>query len=202
MVKEFEEDAGTILSKFHHNHTESNVAQHELVTLTPSQVTTCKFLSQFKEKLHLLVSLVPHTDNIPETVRITFLQRAVHKNHDLRRIHVPDSVWRSKTGSTGKFIFEVYYDLLWNAAYQHDLNNAEGQKKREAFISQQVDSFDESDHVPGEDSLLDQDKDDSSPSSNFQCSFNSPEPQNPTKIFISNQLWGEFPEPAKKLIIE
>ena len=39
------------------------------------------------------------------------------------------------TGSTGKFIFEVYYDLLWNAAYQHDLNNAEGQKQRKAFIS-------------------------------------------------------------------
>ena len=93
----------------------------------------------------LLDSLVPDTDKIPEKVRITFLQRDVQKNHDLRQIHVLDSVWRFKTGSTGKFTFEVYYDLLWNAAYQHHLNNAAGQNKRQAFISQQVDSFDESD---------------------------------------------------------
>ena len=40
------------------------------------------------------------------------------------------------------------------------------------------------------------------PYSIFQSSFNSPEPQNPTKVVIPNQLWGEFPEAAKKLIIE
>ena len=118
------------------------------------------------------------------------------------QIHVLDSVWRSNTCSTGKFTFEVYYDLLWNTAYPRDLNNAAGQKKRQAFISQQVDSVDESDHDPGEDTLLDQDKDESSPYSIFQSSFNSPEPPNPTKIFIPNYLWGEFPEVAKKLIIE
>ena len=157
---------------------------------------------QFKEKLHLSDSVVPDTDKIPETVRITVLQQAVQKNPDLRQIHVLDSVWRSKIGSTGKFTFELYYVLLWNAAYQHDLNNAAGQKKRQAFISQQVDSVDESNHDPGEDTLLDQDKDDSSPYSIFQSSFNSSEPQKPSKVFIPNQLWCEFPEAAKKLIIE
>ena len=34
LVKEFEGDARTILSKLHHYHTESNVAQHEVVILT------------------------------------------------------------------------------------------------------------------------------------------------------------------------
>ena len=29
----------------------------------------------------------------------------------------------------GKLTFEVYYDLLWNAAYQHDLNKAAGQNR-------------------------------------------------------------------------
>ena len=118
--------------------------------------TTRQVLIHFKEKLHLLDSLVPDTDKIPETVRITFFQIAVQKNHDLRQIHVLDSVWRLKTGSTGKYTFDVYYDLLWNAAYQHDLNNATGQKKRQAFISQEVDSFDGSNLNPGEDTLLDQ----------------------------------------------
>ena len=122
LVKEFEGDARTIISKLHHYHTESNVAQHKIVTLSTYTTnlslsdsckgTTCQLLSHFKEKLHLLDSLVPGTDKIPKTVRITFLQRAVQKNHDLRWIHVLDSVWRSKTGSTGKFTFEVYYDLL------------------------------------------------------------------------------------------
>ena len=50
--------------------------------------------------------------------------------------------------------------------------------------------------------LLDKEEGDSPPYSIFQSSFNSPEPQKPTKIFIPNQLWGEFPEAAKKLIIE
>ena len=118
LVKEFEGDARTLISKLHHYCTESNVAQHEVVTLTTNitklslsdswKGTTRQFLSHFKEKLRLLDSLVPNTDKIPETVRISFLQRAVQKN----LIHVLDSLWRSKTGSTGKFTFEVYYDLL------------------------------------------------------------------------------------------
>ena len=39
LVKEFEGDARTILLKHHHYHTESNVAQHEAVTLTPTSPT-------------------------------------------------------------------------------------------------------------------------------------------------------------------
>ena len=156
----------------------------------------------FQGKTSFVGSLVPDTDKIPETVRITFLQTAVQKSHDLRQIHVLDSVRRSKTGTTRKFTFKVCYDLLWNAAYQHDLNNAGGHKKRQAFISQQVDSFDESDHDAGEDTLLEQKEDDSSPYSILQSSYDSPEPQQPIKIFIPNQPWGEFPEAAKKPIIE
>ena len=34
LVKEFEGDARTIISKLHHYHTQSNVAQHAAVTLT------------------------------------------------------------------------------------------------------------------------------------------------------------------------
>ena len=145
--------------------------------------TAPQFLSHFKEKPHLLDSLVSDTDKIPETVRITFPHRAVQKNHDLRQIHGLDSAWRSKTGAPGKFTFEIYYYLLWNAVYQHDLNNAAGQKKRQAFISQQVDSFDESDPDPGEYIPLDQDENDLSPYSIYQSSFNSPEPQKPTNFY-------------------
>ena len=39
---------------------------------------------------------------------------------------------------------ERYFD----AAYQHDLNNAAAQKKRKAFISHQIYPFDEYEHDP------------------------------------------------------
>ena len=68
--------------------------------------TTRHFLCHLKEKLRLLDSLVLDTDKIPETVRITCLQRAVQQNHDLRQIHVLDSVWRSKTGSTENLLLK------------------------------------------------------------------------------------------------
>ena len=153
LVKEFEGDAQSILSKLHYYHTQSNVAQHEVVVLTTYitnliltdswKGTARQFLSHFKEKLRLLDSLVPDTDKILETVRITFLQRAVQQNHDLRQMHVLDSVWRSQAGSTGKLTFEVYYDLLWNAAYHHDLNKATKQPQRKAFFSHHNDPSDD-----------------------------------------------------------
>ena len=62
--------------------------------------------------------------------------------------------------------------MLKNAAYQHDLNNAAGQNKKQAFISQHVNSFGESDYDPGEDTPLDQGEDDSSPYSICQSFFN------------------------------
>ena len=110
LVKEFEGDARSIILKLHHYHTKSNVAQHDIITLTTDitnltlndswKGTVRQFLSHFKEKLRLLDSLVPVSDQLPETTRITFLQRAVQQNHDLRQIHVMDSVWRFKTEST------------------------------------------------------------------------------------------------------
>ena len=95
LVKEFEGDARSIILKLHHYHTKSNVAQHDIITLTTDitnltlndswKGTVRQFLSHFKEKLRLLDSLVPVSDQLPETTRITFLQRAVQQNHDLRQ---------------------------------------------------------------------------------------------------------------------
>ena len=164
--------------------------------------TTRQFLNHFKEKLRLLDILVPDTDKIPETVRITFLQRAVQKNHDLRQIHVLDSVWRSKTGSKGKFTLEVYYDLLWNAAYQHDLNNAAGKRKDKlSFLNKLI-------HLMSQSMILEK-----TPylimmrmilplAQSFNLLSILLNLQKPTKISIPSHLWGEFPGAAKKLVIQ
>ena len=117
LFKEFEGDARFIIMKLHHYHTKSNVAQHDIITLTTDitnltlndswKGTVRQFLSHFIEKLRLLDSLVPVSDQLPETTRITFLQRAVQQNHDLRQIHVMDSVWRFKTDSTDALTFDT-----------------------------------------------------------------------------------------------
>ena len=89
-------------------------------------------LMMVKEKLRLLDSLVPDTDKLPETVRITFLKEAVQQNPELRQIHVLDFLCKYKEGSTGQLTFELYYELLWNAAHQYDLNKATKNSPRKA----------------------------------------------------------------------
>ena len=157
LVKEFEGNARSIILKLHHYHTKSNVAQHDIITLTTDitnltlndswKGTVIQFLSHFKEKLRLLDSLVPVSDQLPETTRITFLQRAVQQNHDLRQIHVMDSVWRFKTDSTDTLTFETYYNLLWDAAHQYDLHHTKKGPQRKAFLSQHEEVNDEDEYI-------------------------------------------------------
>ena len=63
------------------------MAQHEILELTTYVTnlrltdtwkgTTQQILTHFKEKLHLLDSLVEDSDKIPQTTHIGFLQQAV-----------------------------------------------------------------------------------------------------------------------------
>ena len=135
--------------------TKSNVAQHDIITFTTDitnltlndswKGTVRQFLCHFKEKLRLLDSLVPVSDQLPETTRITFLQRAVQQKHDLRQIHVIGSVWRFKTDSTDALTFDTYYNLLWDAAHQYDLHQIKKGPQRKAFFSQQEETSDDDD---------------------------------------------------------
>ena len=148
---------GPSFLKLHHYHTKSNVAQHDIITLTTEitnltlndswKGTVRQFLSHFKEKLRLLDSLVPVSDQLPETTRLTFLQRAVQQNHDLRQIHVMDSVWRFKTDSTDALTFDTYYNLLWDAAHQYDLHQTKKGPQRKAFSSQQEEVNDDDEYA-------------------------------------------------------
>ena len=198
LVKEFEGDVRSIILKLHHYHTKSNVAQHDIITLTTDitnltlndswKGTVKQFLSHFKEKLRLLDSLVPVTDQLPETTRITFLQRAVQQNHDLRQIHVMDSVWRFKTESTDTLTFETYYNLLWDAAHQYDLHHTKKGPQRKAFISQHEEVNDEDGYIiEAEQSFNDSDpEEESSPYSVFQSSFH---PKTPQTSYLPPKIW-------------
>ena len=211
LVKEFEGDARSIILKLHHYHTKSNVAQHDIITLTTDitnltlndswKGTVRQFLSHFKEKLRLLDSLVPVSDQLPETTRITFLQRAVQHNHDLRQIHVMDSVWRFKTDSTDTLTFETYYNLLWDAAHQYDLHHTKKGPQRKAFISQHEGVNDEDGYIiEAEQSFNDSDpEEESSPYSVFQSSFH---PKTPQKSYLPPKIWETLSESTKQMVIE
>ena len=211
LVKEFEGDARSIILKLHHYHTKSNVAQHDIITLTTDitnltlndswKGTVRQFLSHFKEKLRLLDSLVPVSDQLPETTRITFLQRAVQQNHDLRQIHVMDSVWRFKTDSTdADLTFDTYYNLLWDAAHQYDLHQVKKGPQRKAFLSQQEEISDDDEYANAEEqSSTDQEPEEPSPYSVYESSFH---PKMPQKSFLPPNIWETLSESTKQMIIE
>ena len=210
LVKEFEGDARSIILKLHHYHTKSNVAQHDIITLTTDitnltlndswKGTVRQFLSHFKKKLRLLDSLVPVSDQLPEITRITFLQRAVQQNHDLRQIHVMDSVWRFKTESTDTLTFETYYNLLWDAAHQYDLHHTNKGPQRKAFLSQQEEVNDEDEYgIEEEQFSTDPEPEEPSPYSAYQSSFH---PKMPQKSYLPPKIWETLSESTKQMIIE
>ena len=210
LVKEFEGDARSIILKLHHYHTKSNVAQHDIITLTTDitnltlndtwKGTVRQFLSHFKEKLRLLDSLVPVSDQLPEITRITFLQRAVQQNHDLRQIHVMDSVWRFKTDSTDTLTFETYYNLLWDAAHQYDLHHTKRGPQRKAFLSQQEEVNDEDGYgIEQEQFSTDPEPEEPSPYSVYQSSFH---PKMPQKSYLPPKIWETLSESTKQMKIE
>ena len=210
LVKEFEGDARSIILKLHHYHTKSNVAQHDIITLTTEitnltlndswKGTVRQFLSHFKEKLRLLDSLVPVSDQLPEITRLTFLQRAVQQNHDLRQIHVMDSVWRFKTDSTEALTFDTYYNLLWDAAHQYDLHQTKKGPQRKAFSSQQEDIIDVDEHDNAEEQFsTDPELVEHSPYLVYQSSFH---PKMPQKSFLPRHIWETLSESTKQMIIE
>ena len=210
LVKEFEGDARSIILKLHHYHTKSNVAQHDIITLTTEitnltlndsrKETVRQFLSHFKEKLRLLDSLVPASDQLPETTRITFLQRAVQQNHDLRQIHVMDSVWRFKTDSTEALTFDTYYNLLWDAAHQYDIHQIKKGPQRKAFSSQQEEISDDDEYTNAEEQFsTDPEPVEHSPYSVYQSSLH---PKMPQKSFLPRHIWETLSESTKQMLIE
>ena len=210
MVKEFEGDARSIILKLHHYHTKSNVAHHDIITLTTDitnltlndswKGTVRQFLSHFKEKLRLLDSLVPVSDQLAETTRITFLQRALQQNHDLRQIHVMDSVWRFKTDSTDALTFYTYYNLLWDAVHQYDLHQIKKGPQRKAFFSQQEEISDDDEYANAEEQFSTYpEPEEHSPYSVYQSSFH---PKIPQKSFLPHHIWETLSESTKQMIIE
>ena len=210
LVKEFEGDARSIILKLHHYHTKSNVAQHDIITLTTEitnltlndswKGTVRQFLSHFKEKLRLLDSLVPVSDQLPETTRLTFHQRAVQQIHDLRQIHVMDSVKRFKTDSTEALTFDTYYNLLWDAAHQYDIHQTKKGPQRKAFSSQQEEINDDDEYTNAEEQIsTDPEPVEHSPYSVYQSSFH---PKMPQKSFLPCHIWETLSESTKQMIIE
>ena len=148
----------------------------------------------------MLDSLVPDSDQLPETTRLTFLQRAVQQNHDLRQIHVMDSVWRFKTDSTEALTFDKYYNLLWDAEHQYDLHHTKKGPQRKAFSSQQEKINHDDEYANAEEQISTHPEPVThSPYSVYQSSLH---PKMPQKSFLPHHIWETLSESTKQMIIE
>ena len=208
LVKEFEGDSRSIILQLHHYHTKSNVAQHDIITLT-TDITNLTLNDNWRGQ----------SDNSSATSRrnsgcltalflflINFLKlQESHfsrglSNHDLRQIHVMDSVWRFKTDSTDALTFDTYYNLLWDAAHQYDLHQVKKGPQRKAFFSQQEEISDDDEYANSEEQFFsDPEPEEHSPYSVYQSSFH---PKMPQKSFLPPNIWETLSESTKQMIIE
>ena len=155
--------------------------------------TTCQFLSYFKQKLCLLDSLAP--------LRRFQEQFGSPSSRELFR----------RTMTSDRSMFLILFGDLRLVPQESSLLESTmtylvcRMSPQQCCGTQEKIGFHFSTNSgpdPAEDTLLDRDEVDSSPYSSFKSCFNSLELQNPTESFVSMQIWGEFPEAAKKLIIE
>ena len=106
---EHDKDAQQILYELHQHHTDSELSRAEVLRLTTYVAnvkltdnwrgTTTQFLLHFKEQVRLLDILVPLDEQLPDSTRMAFLQRAVEGVPDLRRVRILDGVMTAKSGS-------------------------------------------------------------------------------------------------------
>ena len=128
--------------------------QHEIVELT-TYITnlrltitwkrmTQQFLMHFKEKLHLLDSLVEESNKNPQTTHIVFLLQAVESIPDLCQVCIMATVWHQKTGSSRTLSCQSYYDLLKSTAYHHGITVNSAVKCHRAYthLTHEDDDFD------------------------------------------------------------
>ena len=93
--------------------------------------TTTQFLLHFKEQLRLLDSLVPLDEQLPDSNRMAFLQRAVEGVPDFRRVRILDGVMTAKSGSSTTITYEGYFKLLQDASFHHDKVLSEGSRRHQ-----------------------------------------------------------------------
>ena len=111
-----------------------------------------------------------------------------------------DSVWRFKTDSTDALTFDIYYNLLWDAAHQYDLHQVKKGPQRKAFFSQQEEISDDNEYANAEEQFsTDPEPEEHSPYSVYQSSVH---PKMPQKSFLPPNIWETLSESTKQMIIE
>ena len=127
------------------------------------------------------------------------MQQDIESALDLWLVHVMDTIWRQKTGSTSTLSYQSYFDLLKSAAYCHDITANLAMKECQAYTHL---SQDDNDPSPG---LIDIDSDHvEDNTTNYQAylmNLSSPSPSHTSKVFLPKSIWSELTDKVKKLII-
>ena len=211
---EHDKDAQQILHE-HQHHTHSEFSRAEVLMLTAYvgnlkhtdnwRGITPQFLLHFKEQLRLLDSLVPLDEQLPDSTRIAFLQRAVEDVPDIRRVRILDVVMTAKSGSFTTITYEGYCKLLDDASFHHDKTLSEGSrgfqiKAHEVFTEPSQETHDyypspQDDPKPTveEDTLVE----------TYEVHMSDFKPKdNSSRVVIPEILWKKFSSEDWKLIIE
>ena len=199
-------DAQAILAELHQFQTSSELASNEITRLITYLTnlrlndswkgTTQQFLYHFNEKLWLLNSLVPSSERLPDSCRLSFLKITIAQIPDLRCAHIVDGIMKTWSGTKTSMTYEEYYDLLHDAAFHLDQSTKQSSRNCHVQIHE-VDPF--------TDKVNFDEPEDSSPPLSYEIymtSFKTGPQATPVKIFIPHVLWEKFTEADKKLIID
>ena len=201
--------------QLHQHHTDSELSRAEVLRLTTYVAnlkltdnwrgTTTQFLLHFKEQLRLLDSFVPLDEQLPDSTRMAFLQRAVEGGPDLRSIRILDGMMTAKSGSFTTITYEGYYKILQDPSFHHGKALSEGSrscqlKAHEVFTKPSQETHDyhpscQDDPQPTveEGTLVD----------TYEVHMSNFKPKdNPSRIFNPESLLMKFSSEHRKLIIE
>ena len=144
-------------------------------------------------------------EQLTDSTRMAFLQRAVEEDPDLRRVRILDGVMTAKSGSSTTITYEGYYKLLQHASFHHDKALSEGSRRcqikaYEVFTepSQETHDYhpslqDNSQPTVEEGTLVE----------TYEVHMSNFKPKdNSSRVFIPEILWKKFSSDDRKLIIE
>ena len=144
-------------------------------------------------------------EQLSDSTKMTFVQRAVEGVPGLRRVRILDGVMTAKSGSSTTIAYEGYYKLLQDSSSHHDMALSEGSRRCQIKVH---DVFTEP--FPGTHDYHPSPQDDSQPTfeegtlaGTFEVHMSNFKPKdNPSRVFVLEILWKKFSSDDRKLIIE
>ena len=222
LVKDHEGDAQLILELLHEHLTGNYQYSRAEINIITKYLTSIKlddtwrgtnesFLMHYNDQLCLLDSLVDSGEKLPDNARVTFLESAVESVPDLQHVKITDNVLQAQLGSTRPISYRSYFDLLKDAAFHLDLDQAtkRGNKIRRTNVHfSGPNDEDAHQNLSSDDNQVIQQENvcseppESLSYSLFQSHFQGSSTPNTQKMFPPKPIWEELYKDQQQMIID